>query len=75
MLMARFPADAESLTGVLIQAYIPGPELAIDGYVENGRSQIVAIIDKPDVLPARRGQRLATVVAVQDRIPSATLAP
>jgi biotin carboxylase len=34
---------------VLLQSFVPGREVAIDGYVQGGKSHILAIIDKPDV--------------------------
>jgi len=34
---------------VLVQSYVPGVEVAIDGYVQDGKCHIIAIIDKPDV--------------------------
>ena len=50
-LMGRYYGlDATCSTGqVLVQAFIPGIEVAIDGYVHEGKSHILAIIDKPDV--------------------------
>lgn len=41
--------DERTAAQVLIQSYLPGSEFAIDGYVRQGRSHILSVIDKPDV--------------------------
>ena len=50
-LMARYYGLDETCSPaqVLVQSFIPGVEVAIDGYVHQGESHILAIIDKPDV--------------------------
>ena len=50
-LMGRYYGldDTCSTAQVLVQSFIPGTEVAIDGYVQEGKSHILAIIDKPDV--------------------------
>jgi len=49
VIMARYYDDAMRLSQVLVQSYIEGLEFAIDGYVQNGKANIISIIDKPDV--------------------------
>lgn len=51
LLMSRYYGLDESASPgqVLIQSFVPGTEVAIDGYVQGGRSHVLAIIDKPDV--------------------------
>ncbi len=51
LLMSRYYGLDESASPaqVLIQSFVPGMEVAIDGYVQAGKSHILAIIDKPDV--------------------------
>ena len=41
--------DGGSASQVLVQAYVPGKEIAVDGYVRHGQSHILSVIDKPDV--------------------------
>lgn len=40
----------DGLNFLLVENYIPGREVAIEGLVENGRLRILAIFDKPDPL-------------------------
>lgn len=39
-----------ALDHLLVESYIPGKEVAVEGLLENGRLQILAIFDKPDPL-------------------------
>ena len=39
-----------TLDHLLVESYIPGKEVAIEGLLENGRLRILAIFDKPDPL-------------------------
>lgn len=39
-----------ALDHLLVETYIPGKELAVEGLLENGRLRILAIFDKPDPL-------------------------
>ncbi len=40
----------EDLNQLLVENYIPGKEVAIEGWVERGRLEVLAIFDKPDPL-------------------------
>jgi biotin carboxylase len=44
------PADPESRTHALVEAYVPGWEVAVEGIVTDGRLHVFAIFDKPDPL-------------------------
>ncbi|MEJ7599033.1 MAG: ATP-grasp domain-containing protein [Kofleriaceae bacterium] len=46
-LIARDPAAARS---VLIETFVPGPEIAFEGLLRGGRLQTLAVFDKPDPL-------------------------
>jgi len=46
-LIARDPEAARS---VLIEAFVPGPEVAFEGLLRGGRLQALAVFDKPDPL-------------------------
>ena len=48
-IQARYLRDAESL-GVLIETFIPGVEVALEGVLDNGELQVLALFDKPDPL-------------------------
>ncbi len=43
-------AEAVSDQALLIEAYMPGSEVAVEGVVDRGEVQILAIFDKPDPL-------------------------
>ena len=45
--MRRYYGDPSVLDQVLIQALVPGDEVAVDGYVEDGRVHQLMVIDKP----------------------------
>jgi len=36
--------------GILVEDYVPGREVALEGWVENGELQVLALFDKPDPL-------------------------
>jgi biotin carboxylase len=42
--------DAFTDTHVLVESFIPGPEVALEGLLQRGRLQVLAIFDKPDPL-------------------------
>lgn len=48
-IQAHADRDAGEL-GLLIEAYIPGAEFALEGLLENGRLHMLALFDKPDPL-------------------------
>ena len=45
---AEVPASARG--HILIEDYVPGPELALEGLLEGGRLGVLALFDKPDPL-------------------------
>ncbi len=42
--------DPEERASVLVEAYLPGTEIALEGIVHRGRLQVVAVFDKPEPL-------------------------
>lgn len=42
--------DAQARSNVLVESYVPGWEVAVEGLVTNGRLETLAIFDKPDPL-------------------------
>jgi biotin carboxylase len=40
----------QSAQEILVERFIPGPELALEGLLTNGRLQVLALFDKPDPL-------------------------
>ncbi len=42
--------DSEARSYVLVEAFIPGPEVALEGMLDQGRLEVLAIFDKPDPL-------------------------
>jgi biotin carboxylase len=49
LVMRRFYDTDEKLGKVLLQSFLAGEEVSVDGFVEGGKVSIVAIADKPDV--------------------------
>jgi biotin carboxylase len=47
---ARAAADGPSADHVLLEDYIPGVEVALEGLLEDGRLNVLALFDKPDPL-------------------------
>lgn len=67
-------ADIRSLRdpdtdSMLIEEYIPGREVALEGVVTNGHLQVFAIFDKPDPLEGPFFEE--TVYVIPDRLPAA----
>jgi biotin carboxylase len=48
-ILDRFHDGGGSTDRVLVQSFIAGDEVAVDGYVRDGEAHVVAVIDKPDV--------------------------
>lgn len=48
--MPDAPRDPESRASLLIETYVPGWEVAVEGIVTGGRLHVFAIFDKPDPL-------------------------
>lgn len=66
--------EADARRRLLVEQFIPGPEVALEGLLHNGRLQVLALFDKPDPLdgpffeetyyvsPSRLGARLQQCV-------------
>jgi len=46
----RRPGDEEARRSVLVEAFVPGPEVALEGILRGGRLETLALFDKPDPL-------------------------
>ncbi len=75
---ADIPAGADTARFILVEDYIPGVEFALEGLLDAGRLNVLALFDKPDPLEGPffeesiyvTPSRLAT--SVQDEIIAAT---
>jgi biotin carboxylase len=80
----RRPSDPE-VRSVLVEAFVPGPEVALEGLLREGRLEVLALFDKPDplegpffeetiyVTPSRHGERVQDEVARVAAIAAAAL--
>lgn len=48
ILMDESSADPDEAHGALLEAFVPGPEIALEGLLREGRLEVLAIFDKPD---------------------------
>src|SRR5512133_316742 len=46
----RRPRDEEAANEVLVEAFVPGAEVAVEGLLRGGRLEVLAVFDKPDPL-------------------------
>jgi len=46
----RRPSDEEARRTILVEAFVPGAEVALEGILRGGRQETLAIFDKPDPL-------------------------
>jgi biotin carboxylase len=46
----RRPADEEGRASILVEDFVPGPEVALEGLLRGGRLEPLALFDKPDPL-------------------------
>ncbi|MBI5069820.1 MAG: ATP-grasp domain-containing protein [Deltaproteobacteria bacterium] len=46
----RRPGDEEARSTVLVEAFVPGAEVALEGILRGGRLETLALFDKPDPL-------------------------
>ncbi len=72
----RIAADSGSL-GLLAEQYLPGDEVALEGFVHHGRLEVLALFDKPDplagpffeesiyVTPSRHPDRIVSEVVAE----------
>lgn len=65
----RIQRDAGEL-GLLVEQFIPGFEVALDGMMANGELQVLALFDKPDPLDGPFFEE--TIFVTPSRLPAAT---
>jgi len=46
----RKPREAAAAAKLLVEAFVPGPEVALEGLLRAGRLEVLALFDKPDPL-------------------------
>jgi biotin carboxylase len=46
----RRPRDGDAARRVLVEAFVPGAEVALEGLLRGGRLEVLALFDKPDPL-------------------------
>ncbi len=46
----RRPREDDAASGILVEAFVPGAEVAVEGLLRGGALEILAIFDKPDPL-------------------------
>ena len=68
-IQARYLRDAE-LLGVLIESFIPGVEVALEGVLNHGQLQVLALFDKPDPLDGPTFEE--TIYVTPSRLPPQT---
>lgn len=52
-ILGRHPSTLSTLDGfheLLVEAFVPGPEVAVEAVMQGGRLELVALFDKPDPL-------------------------
>jgi biotin carboxylase len=67
----RADRDSRAL-GLVVEAFIPGSEHALEALVDGGRLQVLAIYDKPDPLDGPAFEE--TILVTPSRLPAATQA-
>jgi len=65
---ARVPADSP----LLLESYLPGAEVAVEGLLRSGRLEVLAVFDKPDPLEGPYFEE--TLYITPSRLPAAVLA-
>lgn len=70
-IQSRVQRDADAL-GLLVETFIPGIEVALDGVLTQGSLQILAVFDKPDPLNGPYFEE--TLYVTPSRLPDATQA-
>ncbi len=46
----RRPRDEQAARSILVEGFVPGEEIAVEGLLRGGRLEVLAIFDKPDPL-------------------------
>ena len=68
-IQARHLRDADAL-GVMIERFIPGVEVALEGVLRGGELQVLALFDKPDPLDGPTFEE--TIYVTPSRLPDST---
>ncbi len=70
--MLRQFAPAPGSTNILVEDFIPGFEVALEGLLDHGRLQVLALFDKPDPLDGPFFEE--TIYVTPSRLPESTQA-
>ncbi len=65
------PLDGAGSEGALVEGYLPGPEVAVEGLLTRGALRVLAIFDKPDPLEGPFFEE--TLYVTPSRLPAASL--
>ncbi len=68
----RRPREGEAGTGVLVEGFVPGAEVAVEGLLRGGALEVLAIFDKPDPLDGPFFEE--TIYVTPSRHPAALVA-
>jgi len=68
----RRPREGDAADGILIEAFVPGAEVAVEGLLRGGALEVLAIFDKPDPLDGPFFEE--TIYVTPSRHPPALLA-
>jgi biotin carboxylase len=71
-LTERRPGDEEARRSILVEAFVPGAEVALEGLLRGGRLEVLALFDKPDPLDGPFFEE--TIYVTPSRHPPALLA-
>ena len=66
----RRPRDEEAARSILVEAFVPGAEVAVEGLLRGGRLEVLAFFDKPDPLDGPFFEE--TLYVTPSRHPAAT---
>ena len=68
----RRPREGEAASGILVEGFVPGAEVAVEGLLRGGTLEVLAIFDKPDPLDGPFFEE--TIYVTPSRHPPAVLA-
>ncbi len=68
----RRPREGEAASGILVEGFVPGAEVAVEGLLRAGALEVLAIFDKPDPLDGPFFEE--TIYVTPSRHPAAILA-
>src|SRR6266568_1785088 len=66
----RRPRDEDAARFLLVEGFVPGPEVALEGLLRGGRLEVLALFDKPDPLDGPFFEE--TLYVTPSRHPAAT---